>query len=287
MSDGALQQGADGANDALAALPPPTGDPLPAMPPPARHERPWWGIGDILLGVPLIVMVSVIGTIVGVAFIGLDGLQTFIEDGEDAVIPPALMVCSLLGQQIGQGAWPIIVSKWKGLGPVADWGLRIKPIDPLIGIGVAFMAMGAAAVVSAIVAAIVGLTDESQADNTQLLRDAEGTPWIYVLVLAVVIGAPLSEELLFRGLFLRAIEKRSGPVVAVIGSTVLFILPHWIGAGLAGTAVLFSAIGVVGLVLAIVTIQLGRLWPAIFAHVVFNAAGAAEGLGYFDRLTAT
>jgi membrane protease YdiL (CAAX protease family) len=245
-------------------------------------------MGDIALGLPFIIALAFVGLIAGFPFLllGDDELSGFV-DGSSADVPVALLATSLAGQQLGQGLWPFVVSRWKGLGPAADWRLRFKPVDIAIGLGTAVIAVGAAAMVSTVVSSLVNLTDEAEADNTQFLRDAEGTPWLYLLIFSVVVGAPVAEELFFRGLTLRAIEKRAGPVVAVIGSTVLFTLPHFIGTGLAGTAVLLSSIGVVGAALGTVTVVVDRIVPAIIAHMSFNALGAASALGALDGLTST
>jgi membrane protease YdiL (CAAX protease family) len=262
--------------------PPPIGQ-QPHSTEPPRHLRPWWGLGDVLLSVPFIVVVALIGGIAGLPFV--DDLNELAEDS--AELPMVILVPSLLAQQLGQGVWPFVVSKWKGMGPVADWHLRFAPTDLLAGIGTAMITIGLAAAAATITSNLVGLADEAEADNTQFLRDAEGTLWIYPLLAAVILGAPLAEELFFRGLILRAFEKRAGPVAAVVGSTVLFTLPHFVGSGLAGTVVLFASIGVVGAVLATVTVVVGRLWPAVIAHMLFNALGAAGALGAFDQFTST
>ncbi len=241
-------------------------------------------MGDLPLGLPFIFLFAIAGVVVGVLFASGDELGDLV-DGDAAELPVAVLALSLAGQQLGQGLWPLVVSWWKGLGPVADWRLGFKPVDLALGLGTAVIGVGAAAVASAIVSNLVSLTDESEADNTQFLTDAEGTPWLYLLLFLVVVGAPLAEELFFRGLALRAIENRAGPVVAVVGSTILFTLPHFIGSGLAGTLVLFASIGSVGAVLGTVTVKVGRLWPAIIAHMAFNALGAAGALGAFGELT--
>ena len=260
---------------------PPTGPavvPFP-IPKPGWHVRPWWGLGDVLLGIPLIVAVAFLGTVVGLAFVPRDELSGVTNGSIDA--PVALLACSLVAQQVAQGLWPWVVSKWKGLGLVADWRLRFKPVDLGIGLGAAIMAFGLAAVASGAVSSLVNLTDESQAENTQFLLDAKGTPWLAVFLVAAIVGAPLTEELLFRGLILRAFEKRFGKVVAVIGSIVAFTLPHFTGSNLDGTLVLFASIGAVGLVFGVVAVVTDRLGPTIVAHVIFNAFGAASALGAF------
>ncbi|MDH4366007.1 MAG: CPBP family intramembrane metalloprotease [Acidimicrobiia bacterium] len=252
------------------------------MPRPGWHVRPWWGLGDVLLGVPLIVVVAFLGTVAGLAFVPRDQLEGVMDGSVDA--PVAMLACSLVAQQVAQGLWPWVVSRWKGLGLAADWRLRFKPVDLAIGVGAAIMAFGLAAVAAGIVSSLVNLTDESQAENTQFLLDAKGTPWLAVFLVAAVVGAPLTEELLFRGLVLRAFEKRFGKVVAVIGSMVAFTLPHFTGSNLDGTLVLFASIGAVGLVFGVVTLLTDRLGPAIVAHVLFNAFGAASALGAFGLI---
>jgi hypothetical protein len=262
--------------------PPPFGqEPVSTEPP--RHIRPWWGLGDVLLGVPFIAIIALLGGVAGLPFAG--DPDPLVD--ESAELPLAILVLSLLAQQLGQGVWPFLVSAWKGLGPGADWRLRFAPTDLLVGIATAMITIGLAAAAAAVTSELVGLTDDAEADNTQFLRDAEGTLWLYPLLAAVIFGAPLAEEIFFRGLILRAFEKRAGPVAAVIGSTVLFTLPHFVGSGLAGTAVLFASIGMVGAVLGTVTVLVGRLWPAVIAHLLFNSLGAAGALGAFDQITGT
>ena len=244
------------------------------------RARPWWGLGDVWLGVPFIFIFVVVGTLAGIPFVGLEQLQDWLSSG-DGELPLALLATATAGQQVGQGVWPFLVSKWKGRGVVADWRLTFKPIDPLIGLGTGIMATGAAGLVAVVAATVINLGDQA-ADNTQFLRDAKGSPWLYVLLVVAVIGAPLTEELLFRGLVLRAFEKRAGTLAAIVGSTALFTLLHSSGGGTAATIVLYSAIATVGAVLATVTVKVGRLWPAVFAHMVFNSIGAADALGLFD-----
>ncbi len=269
---------------------PPTGattgpaayQPHVGYPPPPVDRRPWWGMGDILLSLPFIIMMAILGTVVGLVFVSFDSIEA-IASGESTDLPIAVLASGLLAQQAGQGVWPFIVSKWKGLGPVRDWRLRFEPADlwigPLTGFGMLILAGG----VGFVVTELVGLDDEEAANNTAFLNDAEGTPWLFVFIFAVVVGAPVVEELFFRGLCLRAIEKRMGIVSAVIGSTIIFTLPHFIGGGWKGTAVLFSVIGLVGAVLGVLVAKLDRLGPAIIAHMVFNTVGVLGALGVIEE----
>lgn len=258
--------------------------PMPGFghPPPPVDRRPWWGMGDILLSLPFIIVMAIIGTIVGLVFVSLDSIED-IASGETADLPIAVLATGLLAQQAGQGIWPFIVSKWKGLGAVRDWRLRFEAADLWIGPLTGFCTLILAGGVGFVVSALVGLEDEEAANNTGFLNDAEGTPWLFVFIFAVVVGAPVVEEIYFRGLCLRAIEKRFGIVAAVIGSTFIFTLPHFIGGGWKGTAVLFSVIGVVGAVLGVLVAKLDRLGPAIIAHMVFNTVGVLGALGIIEE----
>lgn len=273
--------------------PPPTSPPVLGMPAPSvpvqyatvsgqqlgvddSSGRPWWGMGDLVLSLPVILVGALVGTGVGALVTG----SSLASLAENAVQPTGVLAMGLVGQQLAQGAWPLMVSKWKGLGSKLDWRLALKRIDLAIGPAVGALMVVLAAVIGLGVSKLVQLEEEADAGNTAFLDDARGSPWLAVLVLGVVVGAPLVEELFFRGLTLRAIEKRFGLWAGVIGSTVIFTLPHFVGAGWKETVVLFASIGTVGAVLGILVAKLDRLGPAIVAHMTFNLIGVLFALFY-------
>jgi membrane protease YdiL (CAAX protease family) len=262
-------------------MPPPAGPPAHVG---QGHQRPWWGFGDVLLGIPFFFAFVLVGTLIGLLFTSLDDLVEVAESGDTTALPLGLLGMSLIFQQVGQGIWPFVVSKWKGLGAVTDWRLRFEPIDLALGLGVAFIGLAAAGFVGWATSELVGLTDEASADNTQFLRDAEDSPWLILFLFAVVIGAPVSEELFFRGLTLRAIEKRAGKIAAVFLSAAIFTLPHFTGTDIKGTTVLFASIFCVGVVLGAAAIITDRIASSIIAHMIFNAIGAIGALGWFDSI---
>ncbi len=249
--------------------------------------RPWWGMGDALLVLPLMVVVVIVSIAVVAVLAVVEGLSLdAISDPNIAAIAPSMLVIPTLIQQAAWTAWPFVVSKWKGLGPASDWGWAFKPVDIGIGVGTAMIAMFAAGLGATITTALVDLEDESLAENTQIITDLEGSPWLYGLLFAVVIGAPVSEELLFRGLILRSIQKRWGPVVGVIGSLLIFVPIHFADGGIfsAGQLVLWVSIAALGAVLAITAVVTERLAAPIIAHVIINGVASASALGYFDGL---
>ncbi len=264
---------------------PPTGQipgPEPGYDLYGKRLRPWWGLGDVLLSIPFILFLAIVGTFLGLLFVSGDERSSVLEDG---VTPTAMLATGLIFQQGAQLAWPFIVSKWKGLGAKIDWRLRFKPIDIGIGLGVAIGVLIVVTIIGAVLTTLVSEDTVEASENTSFLSDAEGSPWLWVLIFGAVIGAPVVEEIFFRGLTMRAIEKRfwtrgEGPakILAIIGSTIIFVIPHWTGAGLAPTLILFVTIGVVGAVLGAVAMHFDRLGPAIVAHMVFNAVGVTAAL---------
>lgn len=79
-----------------------------------------------------------------------------------------------------------------------------------------------------------------------------------------VVIAPVTEELLFRGLIQRALRARYGPRVAIGTSALLFGAFH-----LDAQALFFATI--VGVVLGVVAQRAGSTLPAIALHAGFNA----------------
>ena len=79
-----------------------------------------------------------------------------------------------------------------------------------------------------------------------------------------MVGAPVIEELFFRGLLLRALKARIGSVGAVIASGVLFGLAHF-------EPLQLPVLALFGVVLGMVALRTGRLGPGICAHAAFNS----------------
>ncbi len=256
------------------------GQPNPPAPGPVPRRggnvRPWWGLGDAVLCVPFIVVATLVCTVVGgmVAVLGGSLDLDRLGSGDSGELPASIFAASLVGQQLGQGLWPWIVSKWKGRGMALDWGWAFEWSDLWIGTLTAIAAVALAATMGTLIAQLVGISD--QVSNTEFLTDAEGTLSYWILIFGVAVGAPISEELLFRGLILRAFEKRAGAAIGVIGSSIAFTLPHYISATPSELVVLLGTIGSVGLVLGTVAVRTRRLAPVIVAHVLFNSLTVAQ-----------
>ncbi|MEX1091863.1 MAG: type II CAAX endopeptidase family protein [Acidimicrobiia bacterium] len=96
-------------------------------------------------------------------------------------------------------------------------------------------------------------------------------------LLVSVVLAPITEELVFRGVLIKALGDRSKRVLIVV-SALVFSLFHVLGLAsgnlLAAAAVVLPQLFIVGAVLAWVTLRTGRLGPAIFLHSGWNLLAA-------------
>ena len=107
------------------------------------------------------------------------------------------------------------------------------------------------------------LTDALSEPVDSLTKDVHG-PGLFVLILLVVVGAPIVEELFYRGLLLRALKRHLGPWPAIITCGVIFGLVHFEPVSAPGLALF-------GVVLAYLAHRTGRLGPSIVTHAAFNA----------------
>lgn len=180
-----------------------------------------------------------------------------------------------LGFQIIQGCFPWIHSRRRGFTIAQDWHFHSElPGDLAAGAIIAIGCFVGAQFATLGMAWLVGLKDADEASNTDILVDNQDSPWIIAVILLVVVGAPLAEELLFRGFLLRTLQRHFGSIFAIVVSSLLFAIPHWQpDASWQETVVLLSALAVVGLALAIGAVVTDRLGPAIIAHFLFNATG--------------
>lgn len=169
-------------------------------------------------------------------------------------------------------SWPAIVSRTKGLGLAADWGLRFDlPRDIGRGIALAAGCYLAAGLLTTVMSNIIALPVDGNPSNDAILTDHEGTAWVAAIVLAVVIGAPLVEELLYRGLIMRSLQRTAGLPFAVIASSFLFTIGHWQPDHTwRENVVLLTALFGVGAVLAFGAAKWNRLGPPIIGHLIFN-----------------
>ena len=221
---------------------------------------PSWGIPDSVVS-------QVLSIVVTLAFISLYYALT----PDRWVYNVIAIFASLFVQWVFMGGWPLLVSYRRGNGPRLDFGLSISWHDIGPGALGAFTCLFGAGIAAAITQAIFG---DFGSTAGQVADDLTGHPWAHWLfVLLGVLGAPVIEELAFRGLLWGALAKRRiNPWWCTVITAVAF-------AGVHLELVRFGVLLVAGLVLGILRQSTGRLGPSIVAHVGLNAI-AFIGTGF-------
>jgi membrane protease YdiL (CAAX protease family) len=248
--------------DPYAWSPQPKPNPAWMELPPDRPPR--WGIPDVVIGIALWFVASIVFAVPGI-----------VASGGSGEIKGVWTVVALVGSWAGMVGWVVYASRRKGTGTLArDFGFRFRWIDPLIGFGAGFATLIVTGIISQVIA---GLAGEPPADNTEAIFGGQEGSSVGLVLLAVgaAIGAPIVEELFFRGLALRAIERRFGPVVGVVGSSAVFGMLHFQPGTWVSMVTLIAVIGGYAVVFAVLTRFFRRLGPAIFAHMTINGIGVA------------
>lgn len=240
-----------------------TEEPLPwaagSFPPPTpREQRAEWPARVAFLslaGALVSTVVAGLGGLLGLSlsggsdFIGLVGAQTALWTG-------LLVTCWGVSRRYGSGRL------------VADFALRFRRAD--VGLGIA-LAAAARLLGVVVVVPIVVLLDEPLRSNLEAVDDvARGVGGVALVVALVLVGAPLVEEMFFRGLLQRSLEARFHRTLAVAVQALVFGLAHLSGRlGVVNVAV-FAATALAGVVFGVAALRYGRLGPGIAAHAWFN-----------------
>jgi membrane protease YdiL (CAAX protease family) len=155
----------------------------------------------------------------------------------------------------------IVVSDRWGTGSLRDdYGLRFRAFDILgIPIGIATQLV----LIPALYWLLHINTSEVSQPARRLTDRAGSTAEVVVLVLMVVVGAPIIEELFFRGLLMRSIQARWNDGIALVVSSVFFAFVHF-------QPIQFFGLVLFGLIAGTCAQRTGRLGMSILAHAAFN-----------------
>jgi membrane protease YdiL (CAAX protease family) len=168
--------------------------------------------------------------------------------------------------------WPLALARTLGTGyPRRDLGLYVDlPTDVGYGVAGALVGLIGGGALAAGIAALLNVNVDD-AGNTGVLDDVEGTAWAPIMIVMIVVLVPISEELMFRGLVMRSIQRRWGRAWGLWGGALVFTLPHFAGGNPAETLVLYSQVFVYGVVLGYMAQRFDRLGPSIIAHMCVNS----------------
>lgn len=216
-----------------------------------------WGLGDVLVGLGLGQALSILATLV-----------VFAATGWTTSADVPLWAGALLQIPLWVG-WTaaVVLAGRKGRGVVEDFGVRLRAIDVPVGVvvGVLMQMVVLPLLYLPVLRLLDRSTDDLSAPARELTDRAQGTAGWIVLALIVVVGAPVFEELFYRGLMLGALRKRGlGPVASALACGAVFGAMHL-------QALQFLGLFVLGTVLSLLVVRTDRLGPAITAHAAFNA----------------
>lgn len=222
---------------------------------PAAGDDPQsrWGIPDALIALGLTMMLASGGSLV-VRALDLPVTGTLI-----------ILVGAVL-PWLGLFGWPLWATHRRGRGLMLELDLRLDAVRVRAGVGYGLLGLLLAGLAGAITMIVRGEPLSSTAgDVAQQLAGQPGA--LLLLVVVAVIGAPIVEEIAFRGMLQRSLLKRGLPAWLAIGiSALAFATFHleW-----ERVNVLF----VTGVVMGVVARRHGT-GAAIVAHAVNNAVAA-------------
>ncbi|HVF73747.1 MAG TPA: CPBP family intramembrane glutamic endopeptidase [Acidimicrobiales bacterium] len=225
---------------------------------PTPQAQPRWGIPDALL---TLLGATLLSTLTGGLWFAASGA----DEGSYGVA-----MAGLVGLWGGFVGLPFLIARAKGSGSLAtDYGASFEAND--VGIGVA-AGVGSQFVLMPLLYIPLRLllpdTFADPGENAEELFDRARGVGVVFMVLALTVGAPLVEELFFRGLLQRSLVRRLGPAVGIAVAAVVFGLTHYDPAALPGLVAF-------GVVLGVLAYRSGRLGPAVVAHIAFNTATVA------------
>lgn len=229
--------------------------------------RPWTFVDFIIV---------ILGGFLGAAVFAVAGI---LADNEDALI-----LLSLGGQYLGHlfVLWLVGRSKTD-----PSLGFEIRNRDTLY----VFAGLGLQLALSLIFLPLVLILfpDGGSAQEVSSAIAGLGSTAAKVAAVAIsVVLAPVTEELAFRGVLIRALGDRSRRSLILISAAV-FSLFHLLGLAssnfVQSAVVVLPQLFIVGAVLAWITLRSGRLGPAIFLHSGFNLLAAIVLLLPQDLIT--
>ena len=220
----------------------------------ARGEElkiPTWGMGDAII--------SLVGAI-GVSLVVSLGLMSQSIDPENGWG----LIISFSAPWLALAGWPVIATKVKGNGPKIDLGL----IAPRTHLRLGFAAgLGSLVIASLIAAIITRFTGPLSSTAGDVGLNQTGVVLV-VFVLLAMFGAPIVEEIAFRGMLYGALAKAQvNEHLVVVITALVFALFHF-------EPKRFIILFAIGMILGEVRRRTGSTSAAIVAHVVNNTPAA-------------
>ena len=220
----------------------------------ARGEElkiPTWGMGDVVI--------SLVGAI-GLSLVVSLGLMSQNIDPENGWG----LIIAFSSPWLAMAGWPIIATTIKGNGPKIDLGLIAPRTHLRLGFVAGLASLAAASVMALIVTRFTGPLSSTAGD----IGVNQSGIVLVIFVLMAMFGAPIVEEIAFRGLLFGALAKAHvNEHLVVVITALVFALFHF-------EPKRFLILFIIGMILGEVRRRTGSTSAAIVAHVVNNTPAA-------------
>lgn len=214
---------------------------------------PRWGIWDAVIAIGGFVVLT-----------ALVAIPLFLFNAPIAVL---VLVGGTLPWVMLAG-WPVFITWRKGNGARIDLGLILRWSDVGWGVLFGFAGLFMAGIGALITMLFVGDFNSAAGEAALELRESSSFTALFVFALVIAVGAPLVEEIAFRGMLFGALRKRGiNPAWVVAITAVAFALFH-----LEPTRILVLL--PIGITLGLARWKTGGLGAPMVAHVVNNLPAA-------------
>jgi len=254
----------------MSSLPPlddrpvtPPGEPLEPRPdePVAEAPRSW---------PPWTAFVALIAGF-GVALFGALVIGIFAAAlGADFDNPPAAVnIAATVVQDVALVGSAVLFARMQG--PARAWHFGLRPTRARRATALVLLAWGLFLVFSAVWVAALGIHEHD--DLPKELGVDQGAASLIAVAALVTVVAPIAEEVFFRGYFFSALRNWRGvwPAAAITG--IVFGLVH------AGSSPIgfLAPLAVLGVLLCLLYVRTGSLYPCIVLHSLNNAVAFGVG----------
>lgn len=239
---------------------PPVSEPSPISAPPFKL-----GKGELVVGIVLSLLL--LAATFGAKAIELSKPETASQPM--APISAGMLLLNLVvmqGMQLGiAAAWFFTARK---ISPVKVFELKKFKLPKALGL--ATILLIPAAIIALLAMVLVSLQLKylgwpmEEQDAVQMLKGSKDIATVLVMVLGACIGAPLVEEIIFRGMIYAPLRNVSGKWFAMIFSALWFAVIHV-------SLPVFVPLALLGFFFALAYEITGSLTISIFMHMIFNS----------------
>lgn len=172
----------------------------------------------------------------------------------------------------GLGILALFSREWAEKGFAHAVGFRIKVKDWwMFFAGFALQVVIVLAVVDPLIR-LLNIDQPEQQQIAEIIAAASGAVGVVSLILVTTVLAPIIEEIIYRGVLLRAILRLgASDTAAIVVSAAIFASIHLVDPQ---AAIVVPGLFVLGIVLALVTLRSGDLSRAILIHAGVNSLAA-------------